>query len=316
MKATRILALIATFVFAFTLFAQAAHADEADKARGLHEAVSPDGVKTEYVFRTGKLASIEDGNLPALFTDEGILGRVEIRPNLREGAGLGVDSVIGADDRVRINPTTSYPWRAIAHLAIVRGDGSTSACTGWFIGPHTVATAGHCVFRSDRGGWNQSVTVTPGRNGNTTPFGSQVVQRSGMRSVLGWTRDGNTNFDYGAIILPNNNLGNAVGWFGFAALSDGSLNGMTANLSGYPSDKAFGTQWFHARSISSVDSRRVYYQIDTFGGQSGSPVWRYLNGQRHGVAIHTNGTGGCGGSNNCGTRIVQAVFDNLLAWKQ
>ena len=60
----------------------------------------------------------------------------------------------------------------------------------------------------------------------------------------------------------------------------------------------------------------VILDIDTFGGQSGSPVWRFLNGQRHGVAIHTNGVGGCGGSVNCGTRITQPVFDNLVAWKQ
>ncbi len=283
-----------------------------------HLSVSNDGSATLYVQRKGVAATIENGNLspedalPPAVEGAGSFERIN-------GRDPRLDSVIGADDRVRINPTTSFPWRAIAHLEIWTS-GNTSAnpnggCTGWFIGPHTVVTAGHCVYLHDSGGWARQIRVIPGRNGaNSLPYGSQIS--TSFRSVKGWTNDQDSRYDYGAIILPNNNLGNATGWFGFASLSDSSLRGMMANLSGYPGDKAYGTQWFHARRITSVEARRVFYDIDSYNGQSGSPVWRYLNGQRHGVAIHTNGTGGCGGSVNCGTRITQPVFDNLLAWKQ
>ena len=39
--------------------------------------------------------------------------------------------IIGPDNRVRINPTTSYPWRAICGLKITAKNGSRWIGTGW-----------------------------------------------------------------------------------------------------------------------------------------------------------------------------------------
>lgn len=35
----------------------------------------------------------------------------------------------------------------------------------------------------------------------------------------------------------------------------------------YPGDKAFGTQWFSAGTVTQVTARRLSYMVDTFGGQ-------------------------------------------------
>jgi glutamyl endopeptidase len=102
-----------------------------------------------------------------------------------------------------------------------------------------------------------------------------------------------------------------VGWFGIGVYSDSDLLASTGNISGYPGDKPSGTQWYHARQIASVNSRKVYYAIDTAGGQSGSAVYRVISGSRYGIAIHAYG----GATANSGTRIVQDVFNNLVAWK-
>ena len=219
---------------------------------------------------------------------------------------LQPESVCGRDDRVRISPATAVPWRWICQLIITMGSGGQSRCTGWFIGPRTVMTAGHCVFSG--GAWARSIEVIPGLDGASRPFGSQVS--TSFRSVTGWTNNSDPNYDYGAIILPNGNLGNTVGYFGFAALSDASLQNLLVNNSGYPGDKPFGTQWFNAGRITNVTARKLYYMLDTAGGQSGSPTWRYLNGQRHAVGVHAYG-----GCPNSSTRIVQAVFNNMLAWR-
>ena len=85
---------------------------------------------------------------------------------------------------------------------------------------------------------------------------------------------------------------------------------MTANISGYPSDKASGTQWYAARTIDSSSPRKVRYDIDTAGGQSGAAVYRIKDGSRYAVAIHAYG----GARVNSGTRINQAVFDNIKTW--
>lgn len=221
----------------------------------------------------------------------------------------GPETVCGSDDRVRISPANQYPWRANCQLLITMANGSQARGTGWFIGPRTVMTAGHCVFSHGAGGWVRQIEVIPGMDGNSRPYGSQLA--TSFRSVTGWTSNQNPEYDYGAIILPNNNLGNTVGWYGFAALSTAELQNLLINNSGYPGDKPFGTQWFNAGRITQVTDRRLHYMVDTFGGQSGSVIYRLLNGVRHAVGIH-----GYGGCPNKAVRITQAVFNNMLAWKQ
>ena len=223
------------------------------------------------------------------------------------------EAIIGTDDRVQINDTTVFPYRAIASLQITAADGSRWLGTGWFISPRTLITAGHCVYIKNSGvpgrdGWVRSITVIPGRNGANKPFGQAVGTT--FRSVSGWTNNADERQDYGAIIIPTP-LGNTVGTFGFGVYSDADLLATTANISGYPGDKPSGTQWFHARRVTSVGPQKVFYDIDTMGGQSGAPVWRVLNGQRIAIAVHAYG----GATANSGTRITAAVNANLIAWK-
>ncbi len=218
------------------------------------------------------------------------------------------ETVCGNDDRVRISPASAVPWRWCSELLITYPNGAGARGTGWFIGPKTVMTAGHVVYSAGNGGWARRIEVIPGMDGASRPFGSQVG--TSFRSVSGWTSSGNPEYDYGAIVLPNNSLGNTVGWFGFANLSDAQLHNLFVNTAGYPGDKPFGTLWFNAGSITQVTGRRLYYMIDTAGGQSGSAVWRYLNGQRHAVGIH-----GYGGCPNKAVRIITPVYNNMLAWK-
>jgi V8-like Glu-specific endopeptidase len=217
--------------------------------------------------------------------------------------------VIGTDERRQITATANYPWRASASLLITARDGSRWIGTGWFIGPHTLMTAGHCVFiRSsdeERHGWARSIDVMPGRNGTELPYGR--VTSTVLRSVVGWTEDGEQDYDYGAIILPTD-LGDTTGWFGFGVYSDSTLLDSVGNIAGYPGDKPSGTMWYDAKRIGSVGPRRVSYEIDTAGGQSGSAVYRIVDGKRRAFAIHAYG-------GNHGPRVVSPVYNNMANWK-
>jgi len=224
------------------------------------------------------------------------------------------ESVIGADGRTRVNPTTTYPARATAWILFNNG----SSCTGWFISPSTVATAGHCVHSGgSAGAWypTASYKVYPGRNGTTSPYG--YCTAASLHSVTGWTTSRSNNYDYGAIKL-NCTAGNTVGWYGFYWTSASLLN-TPATIQGYPGDKASGTQWKMSGPITVNGTYRVSYTIDTFGGQSGSAVWTYRNNTCTGtgttgvcsMGIHTLG----GTTSNSATRITQTVFNNLIAWK-
>jgi glutamyl endopeptidase len=223
------------------------------------------------------------------------------------------ETVHGPDNRVKINSTSVYPWRVHASLLITAADNSQWIGTGWFIGPHTLMTAGHVVHIKNSGvpgrdGWVKRIQVMPGRNGSALPYGAVTSAR--FRSVTGWTNSGDETYDYGAIIIPSE-LGNTVGWFGFGVYSDADLKASFANISGYPGDKPSGTQWYDAHKVDSVGPRKVYYDIDTFGGQSGSAAYRIINGGRYGVAVHAYG----GATTNSGTRITSPMFNNMVAWR-
>jgi glutamyl endopeptidase len=203
---------------------------------------------------------------------------------------------------VGVNPTTSFPYRAVVLITFSGG-----RCSGWMIGKNTVATAGHCVHSGRGGRWRTSVRVYPGRNGSSSPYGSCTART--LYSVLGWVNSSSEEYDYGAIKL-NCNIGNTTGYFGFST----SMSTSTAlTVGGYPGDKPL-TQWKMADRVRALTARQVFYLADTIGGQSGAPVWKSGN---YGIAIHAYGIHGSAPhrTNNHGTRITSSVFNNLRTWK-
>jgi V8-like Glu-specific endopeptidase len=241
-------------------------------------------------------------------------GNAETRAAMRAPAvrdGL-LEVVIADDDRVEVGNTDDYPWRCIASLRITAADGSRWIGTAWFVSPRVMLTAAHCVYIHERGGWVRQIEVIPGRRGSERPHGSCIATE--FRSVRGWTEDSDRDFDYAAILLPEDcPLGEELGWFGLEVRQDSEFADLTINLSGYPGDKPTGTQWFHSNVVTDVDEYVVTYRADTAGGQSGAPVWVWKPSTgRFGVGIHTNGSL----AGNSATRITEEVFDNITTWRE
>ena len=218
-----------------------------------------------------------------------------------------IKDVCNTDNRLEIVNTTQAPWRWNCQLLITFPN-ATGGGTGWFIGPHTVMTAGHCVFDDRYGGWATSIEVIPGMRGLARPFGSQFAED--WVSVDGWTEAKDWQFDYGAIFLPNDSLGNSVGYFGFTVYNDAELAQNIVNVAGYPSDKPPGTQWFDSGRILRTETKKIYYMHDTVGGESGGACFKTQGAQRTAVGIHAYG-----GCPNSATRIDQSVYDNMMRWR-
>lgn len=224
------------------------------------------------------------------------------------------ESIIGADTRTLVSGTTSYPARAVG---LITRNGS-QWCTGWLISKDTLLTAGHCVNSggngTTNGTWYSGLRFFPGRNGAASPYGSCVPRSGGLTSFVGWVRDGSEQHDAGIIKLSCT-VGNTVGWFGLWWQA-ASLDGTFTRINGYPGDKP-QTQWMSTDSVRATQTYQVFYQNDTVGGMSGSPVWQNRGSTSPwctgacGMAIHAYGLHGSPphSTNNHGTRNTQAKFN-------
>lgn len=224
-------------------------------------------------------------------------------------------SVIGKDGRTRVTNTRDLPYRAIVFLSIDFGI-ATLECTGILIGPHTVATAGHCVH--DPGlGWAVNAHAYPALDGKNTPFPAAIGTE--FFTVTGWIESAEPEFDYGAIQLDTD-IGNETGWLGMSVLDNAMLSKLPVRVTGYPADKPHKTMWTMAGPIQRVSPLRLFYEIDTYAGQSGSPVYNAYSSRSCMycvVGIHGYGTNADPREKfNSGVRITSAVLNNYSYWRK
>lgn len=229
-------------------------------------------------------------------------------PSLYENS-LIPKSIVGSDDRIRVNNTTSYPYSAVCQLSITFPSGNTFVGTAWMYWDNIAITAGHCVFDSGEGGWATSIVVRPGANGSTNPFGTANAQS--LDAPVKWTNNENAGFDYGIIVLDSD-IGNTTGWFGSHYGS--GLKGKSITITGYPGEY-YRQMWTMSGTVKRTTTNKVFYDIDTTGGQSGSPVYWY-SGATYGyqaIAIHAYGVSFL--TTNSGTRITSSVFEHLASYR-
>ncbi|WP_406854407.1 trypsin-like peptidase domain-containing protein [Alsobacter sp. KACC 23698] len=233
----------------------------------------------------------------------------------------GLESVLDADERTRIVNTSESPWRMVCALSI-DSEWGTYVGTGWFVAPTTLITAGHCVFdRNQMNGWARRIAVTPARDRELTPFGSAVSTR--FSTVDRWLSDQDPDFDIAAIHLDEPMLTDPSAVFRVGALTDEELVDYMINVSGYPGTPGGGQELYWAKNrIRAVTPRRIFYDVDTSGGQSGGPAYIFREGEIQPivVGIHAYGLGGTPASMNMrvnsAPRIIPAVVDQIEHWCQ
>ncbi|OQX15514.1 MAG: hypothetical protein BWK73_06540 [Thiothrix lacustris] len=220
------------------------------------------------------------------------------------------ESVIGFDSRFHVNPY-AYPQRAVS---LITYNGSTH-CTGWLVSADTLVTAGHCVHgggTKNRWGTPSAFKIYPGFSDGYAPYG--YCQPRELYSSYGWITNADGEADVGVIKLDCA-IGKSIGYFSYFVAEQTDNTAITIN--GYPGDKADGNeQWGSTGVISRSTPTKVYYDNDTTGGMSGSPVWLQHNNTAWSLGIHTNGESLLSPGTNSGTRISQDVFDLITAVKE
>jgi V8-like Glu-specific endopeptidase len=285
------------------------------KRSALESREGPTGPEREVMGGSGGSAPDQDSRAGKQFLVRGASAEPLVKP--RRSA---LETLLEAEDRRKqVLETDLSPWRMICALEIESQDGRPYVGTGWLIGPRTVITAGHCVYDEvELSGWASRITVIPGRNGAQRPFGEFESTR--FSTTDRWKSERDPDYDYGAIHLADD-LGSKVGTFAVGVMPDAALRNRLVNVSGYPAPRGNGAdQYFHANRVKAVSNRRVFYDIDTEGGQSGSPVWTYEDGNKTPIVIgiHAYGVGGTPAGidvrANSGPRILPEVLKVIRTW--
>ncbi|KAL8759049.1 MAG: hypothetical protein Q9184_003738 [Pyrenodesmia sp. 2 TL-2023] len=246
----------------------------------------------------------------------------DIMPLPYRTSGFRGESVIGSVDSRKLVANEDFgpggKYRSIVklflHFQNAVNPGSWAIATGWLIAPDLLVTAGHCAFDW---GYNQGKLVEIkayiGYRGKTNVNDPNVQFRKGKRvtTTPGWLKSGNRRDADLALIKVDPPFEN-ITLIGYA---DTPASGLAKlGVVGYPGDlrdSETGEAGAHmyesyeptSWSLAKNEYRMLEYQIDTYGGNSGSPVFR--QGENTSIEVHTYG-----GLVNSAT--VLGEFGNLL----
>ncbi len=230
--------------------------------------------------------------------------------NAGELSFMGLESVCGTDTRYKVWQTNTVPYYHACHLRITFDEGVYVGSAFPVIRDDNkvvFATSGHCVYAN--GKFANKIVVTPARNVNEKPYGTFTVESDDLRASDKWKASGvdRGGYDYGAIIVSPVTDIDALA---MTVLTDDELQDRIISNCGYPADKPYGTMWWCGGPIDAIEDRMLRYMADTYGGQSGSPIYTWCDDNIfRAVGIH-----GYGGCPNGAVRITDGVMADFEAW--
>ena len=217
-------------------------------------------------------------------------------------------AVPNQDGRKRITNTTEWPYLFHSQLSLHFPSGEYGG-SGIIVGPHHILTAAHNVYDPHKKEWATSIIAHPALNDSMAPFGSMKAVK--IFTFEDWIDKGDSNFDI-ALITLSSSIGLQTGWCGLLCLERDDLIQEEVRITGYPGDKGFNQMWTMSHVIKRVEPEKIFYDIDTYGGQSGSGIWINKWGNPYVIGIHTLGEGGKY-EGNSGVRLSQGKFVQVIS---
>lgn len=195
--------------------------------------------------------------------------------------------------------------------------------TAFLVGPNLVLTAGHCIYKdatnaTDFDGLLDDGTYNP-RFPNRVKFYFGISNESEISENYPYYAEAEAvNIEYSYYIEPNfdhdwalveldRDIGDEVGWN--ALVSNWYSETATVLTYGYPGDKDDATMWAVQGTFSDMTEWEYYSDnIDSYGGQSGSPYQVSVHGVPVVCGIHTFEDPSDSPEYNGGTRITDFML--------
>lgn len=208
--------------------------------------------------------------------------------------------VVFDDKRVR-----SYDNR-VAWIYTEYSNAKPTCGTAFFISSNALMTACHCTCYLDYAGnviEAKKLTVYPGGN---TDKGYTV-----KRVIHNIPTPGYSGTGYGqdwAILEIDENIGNKYGYFDFD--TEVTTND-TLTITGFPGDKTVDGKFYQyteSGKARSIDSKFICHKISVYGGNSGGPTYKTVNGKDIAVGIAVKDDGS---TTNYSSRIEKNLYNNM-----
>lgn len=226
-----------------------------------------------------------------------------------QSSGIGTQVVIGPDSRNMITDTYKYPYTAIARLTMTyEGVSGVAYGTGFLVGGNVLATAGHCLIDVDRNGVKHKLTSLKVEFGYSYSRGTAYLTLNGWDALIyyGDYQTPNPATDYGFVILKQN-VATTVGQFG---IQTSVSNNQSVFITGYPGDKDSQCRkmYIGEGNVTEVNVDYIKHNVDTYSGQSGSPVYSMGTDGPYATAIHY------GGNSYYNYNLARRLESGLVQW--
>jgi V8-like Glu-specific endopeptidase len=215
-----------------------------------------------------------------------------------------------------VEPFSQICYQEIFRVRKARVD-RTFQSTGFLIAPNVVLTAAHNLYSNSLTKVT-NIIIYPGRYKNQYSYDSVEISgeyfcRNSIRvhPNFYWNR---INYDFAIIIIPDSLIKKTKRWPTKSCFTLDSTyklkKGDTIRVAGFPASHGYnGSLMTHEiQQCGNVESKSFSHEFDTQTGNSGSPVWVEINGDRKLVGIHTYA--------EAGTKIDGEYVKLILDWIQ
>jgi len=211
------------------------------------------------------------------------------------------------------------PYSLIVQMTMKRGKSYNG--TSFFIHPRVLLTAGHNLRKRPQLIFTRVKNLilrfgAIDSNTNLYEMNLKTFQNENIYTLESFNNNYSVQEDYGVIILPDDTAYKKVGGNRTFKLSfiENDLPEKIINISGYPGDKDFCTQWQDSTSNFYLKNNRLKYDFKTEHGLSGGPIWiKSQENEYNVIGIHTNGQDkGC----TTGTIITKEIYDDIIKFCQ